>query len=288
MSKASHQNLRAAIRLLFELFNLFLAILATYVESFKELLFDRERKDITKFVIVITGAGQGLGQQLALQLSSLGAKVALIDLIKQTNDAVAREIVQNGGEAVAFTCDVRDESAVKQTIQQIKERFGKIDVLINNAGVVQCLPISAMNSLQIKRTFEVNVLAHFWTIRAVLPLFEAAGGKGHIVAISSIAGLLGTPNLVDYCASKHAVVGLMASLEREIHVKGCKDINFTTICPLIMDTGMFKAPKSGRFPALFPVLTAEEVAAKSIDAILKNKSLVTVPASGEFSFRFGQ
>lgn len=101
------------------------------------------------------------------------------------------------------------------------------------------------------------------------------------MAISSIAGLLGTPNLVDYCASKHAVVGLMSALDRELHHRGAyENIKLTTVCPLSISTGMFEKPRT-KFEAIFPVCTPEFVAKNAVDAILKEKSLVCVPWTGE-------
>lgn len=96
---------------------------------------------------------------------------------QESNDAVAREVNLESGEAIAFACDVRDENAVKNVIESVYKEFGTIDILINNAGIVQCLPIDELKSDSIARTFEVNVYAHFWTIRAVISKFKVFGDR---------------------------------------------------------------------------------------------------------------
>lgn len=91
---------------------------------------------------------------------------------QENNESVAREINLLSGDAVAFQCDVRDETSVKAMVGRVHAEFGAIDILINNAGVVNCRPIDALDGASIARTFEVNVYAHFWTIRAALPIFK--------------------------------------------------------------------------------------------------------------------
>lgn len=97
-----------------------------------------------------------------------------------------------------YKCNVSAEEEVTRTLEQVRKEFKKpVDILVNNAGVVNCLPFEELEPKSIKRTFEVNVYAHFWTIRCVLPYMKA-NNSGHIVSISSIAGHMGNANLTDY------------------------------------------------------------------------------------------
>ncbi|KAI1300213.1 Epidermal retinol dehydrogenase 2 [Halotydeus destructor] len=273
--------------LVLEFLYLLITVFGLYFQSIKNLIFGHPRKDIRGKVIVITGAGQGLGRELAVQLSQEETRLALIDVNDNSVNAVAEEVNVAGGEALAYTCDVRNENLVREVIDKIRHDFGHIDILVNNAGIVQCKPFEKLDSEAVKRTFDVNVLSHFWTTKAVLGEMKERG-SGHIVAISSIAGLIGTANLVDYCASKHAVVGLMSALEREVHANNQnRHIFLTTICPLVIGTGMFKGPQS-RFPSLFPVSTPQYVATKIIDAIKENRTLITIPETGGIMHRLGQ
>ena len=259
-----------------EIINLVAKMFWIYLKSSYHLIFGYPQKDIKNNVIVITGAAHGLGRELAKLLAAKQAKIGLIDVNKTNCINVEKEIEASGGIAKGYHCDITDEINLKKTINKIENDLGPIDILINNAGVTNCLVFDDISPEKVRKTFEVNTFAHFWSIQAVLKQMIDRK-KGHIVAISSIAGLIGTTNLVDYCASKFATVGLMEALDQEIHQNGKNlEICLTTICPLVMATGMFQHPKS-RFPKLFPILSVSEAAVSIVDAILTERFLVTLP-----------
>ncbi|GFQ71982.1 hypothetical protein TNCT_610921 [Trichonephila clavata] len=153
---------------------------------------------------------------------------------------VAEEIQQDGGTAFWFVCDVTSEDDVNAKARLVEQKAGEVTILINNAGIMQNLPMLELSSAIIKKTIEVNLLSHFWTIRAFLPNMEK-NNHGHIVGISSCAGLVGHVNQIDYSASKHGVVGMMEALSEELRLKG-SSIKFTTICPLTVNTGLNQNP----------------------------------------------
>ncbi|XP_054156754.1 epidermal retinol dehydrogenase 2-like [Oppia nitens] len=255
---------------------LLVKIIGAYIEFAISLVINKPKKSIRNQVVVITGSGHGLGREMAMICAKLGAKLALIDINKDNNDHVVDEIRETGGQALGYCCDITSEESIAETAKQIQWDLGDVDILINNAGIVQCLPFESLISKNIKRTFEVNTLSHFWTVGHYLPKMMARG-SGHIVAIASIAGLIGTSHLVDYCASKFAIVGLMESLEMELRQNRAYDnIKLTTVCPLAMTTGMFKKPKS-RFNWIFPVTDAHNAAKDIIGAIVRNETMITVP-----------
>lgn len=234
------------------------------------------RKCIHGDVVLITGSGHGLGRELAILAADLGATVVLWDIQKSTCESVAKEIKANGGKAYAYECDVSDFRMVEQQGKKVQEEVGDVTILINNAGVIHVDPLLNLNSQNIKRTFEVNVLSHFWTIQQFLPrMLERK--TGHIVAVSSAAGVFGSPYLTDYAASKHGVIGLMSSLREELFVSDKEQcIRLTTICPVLFDSGFVKQPHS-RFPTILPVLTVKDVAQGAMDGILREKSIVVLP-----------
>lgn len=274
----------AMIKFIIELIQLIVSVLLIYGQSLKNLLLGKPKKNISGQVALVTGAGHGLGRELAIQLAGQGAKVALLDINKDNCDSVCREISKSGGIVKSYHCDVTKEEMTQSVVRRVAQDLGAIDILVNNAGITHCRPFIELNSQQIRKTFEVNTFSHFWSISAVLPEMIKRN-HGHIVAISSIAGLLGTANVVEYCASKFAVNGLMVSLEKELHADGANDgIHFTTICPLIMNTGMFKKPKT-RFSSLLPICNAEDVARSTLKAILRNDSMITVPESAMAIYR---
>ena len=184
-------------RTILEVVIVVIRVILIYIETVYNAIMGKRLKSVKEKVVVVTGGGHGLGRELAMKLSLRGAKIALIDINTKNNESVEKEIISTGHDAIAYTCDVTKEEDVRRVMERVKTDLGQIDILINNAGIVQCLPITELKSSMIEKTFQVNVYSHFWTIRSVLPDMIARGA-GHIVAISSIAGLLGTPNCVDY------------------------------------------------------------------------------------------
>ncbi|XP_074595225.1 short-chain dehydrogenase/reductase family 16C member 6-like [Brevipalpus obovatus] len=271
-------KMRSRLNLIGEIFTLIGAVLLIYVKSLVDLVIGKKEKDLRGLVALVTGAGHGLGRELSLELAHQGCKVALLDINQANCDAVQREIKGIRGIARSYKCDVTNKESIAKVFKTVQNDLGKVDILVNNAGITHCRPYDQLTEAHIVKTFQVNTFSHFWTIQASLSgMLEK--GSGHIVAISSIAGLLGTANCVDYCASKFAIVGLMESLEKEIHQNGkFEDIHFTTICPLIMSTGMFQFPKT-RFSSIFPICTAFYAAKQVVKAIKRNDSRITIPRS---------
>jgi NAD(P)-dependent dehydrogenase (short-subunit alcohol dehydrogenase family) len=193
----------------------------------------KRRFDFAGKVILITGGSRGLGLVLAREFAAAGARL-VICARDGAELARAREELQAGGaEVFDCVCDVRDCEQVNQMIDDISTRFGDVDVLINNAGVIQVGPLE----VQTREDFENAMAVHFWgpfyTMQAVLPQMRRRG-EGRIVNIASIGGKIAVPHLAPYCASKFALVGLSNALRGEL----AKDNIFvTTVCPGLMRTG---------------------------------------------------
>lgn len=274
MSDRSDSRSGLGIRLI----GLVLNIIKIYIQVILETLKGKKRKDVSGQNVLITGSGHGLGREMALEFAKLGANLALVDINEKNNEAVKNEalILNESIKVYSYSIDIRNEKQVGELSKLVKSDLGGVDILINNAGIVQCLPFLDLSPDLVERTFQVNVLAHIWTIRHFLPDMIKRK-RGHIVAISSIAGLIGNKYLTDYCASKFAVVGLMESLDIELHHKGANDnLHLTTICPASMSTGMFQTFTS-RFSWFLPVLKADQVATIIIDGVLRNRTLVVIP-----------
>ncbi|XP_067125530.1 short-chain dehydrogenase/reductase family 16C member 6-like [Centruroides vittatus] len=250
------------------------------IESLYENFVPPTAKSVRDDIVLITGGGHGLGKELALRFARLGAIIVLWDVNQVGTEAVVQEIKELNGKAFAYHCDVSNEKCVEETSEKVKKDVGQVSILINNAGMVNCRELLHLSCQQIRRTLEVNTLAHFWTIRAFLPEMIRKE-KGHIVAISSLAGLLGSTNLTDYCASKFAVNGLMSSLGEELYYKKKNVISLTTVCPAVINTGFAPLPPV-RFSSLLPVLNVTEVADKVVDGILRNRRLIVLPGWLDF------
>jgi len=229
-------------------------------------------KNLTNQLVLITGAGKGIGRLMALRFSEEGSRLVLWDIDEDSVAGVAREIQDAGGVAWFHRCDVTDRELVYALAEAVKSNIGKVDVLVNNAGVVSGRPFLECTDEQLRRTMEVNIIAHFWTVKAFLPAM-LEDDHGHIVTISSAAGLTGAPYLVDYSASKFAAVGFDEALRLELKKMG-SSVKTTCVCPFFINTGMFEGVDPG--PSL-KILDKEPVAREIVTAVKKDKAFLKVP-----------
>jgi len=223
--------------------------------------------------VLITGAASGLGRLMALDAVRRQARVTLLDRDAEGLARVRAELQALGGDAQSFVVDLADRAALQAVCAQV-QAGGGVDILINNAGIVSGRTLLECSDEAIERTFQVNTLAHFWTVRAFLPGMLARG-KGHIVTVASVAGLAGTSRLSDYCASKFAAVGFDESLRVELKRLG-SPVRTTIVCPYFIDTGMFDGART-RFPWLLPILQPDYVVRRIMQAVEKNRSRLILP-----------
>ncbi|EFN75607.1 short-chain dehydrogenase/reductase family 16C member 6 [Harpegnathos saltator] len=250
--------------------------LAMIIATFR-MIVPRAMKRLLGETVLITGAGHGVGRELAIQLSSMGCIIVCWDIHIDKNRSTMREVSKNGGEVYGFVVDVSKRLEVRETVRLMR-KLGVPDVtiLINNAAVLYHKPFLSCDTDDVERTFSVNVLSHFWTIEAFLPTMLQRG-SGHIVAMSSMCGIYGVSQKVAYCSSKFAVRGLMEALHEEIRCNERRaDIRFTTIYPFYIDTGLARDPEY-RFPSIFGAVTAEHAAQEVIKAIRRNYIEHTIP-----------
>jgi all-trans-retinol dehydrogenase (NAD+) len=223
---------------------------------------------------LITGAAHGMGRLLALRLANAGASLVLWDIDSAGLDDVQTDLTGAGHDADVYTCDLTSREDVATTASQTLSESGPVDILINNAGIVSGKALLDIPDREIERTFQVNVLALFWTVRAFLPSMLERD-SGHLVTIASAAGLAGTARLTDYCSSKFAAVGFDESLRAELKQLN-SNVMTTVVCPFITDTGMFDGART-RFPWLLPILKPETVVTRIVNAIDKDRRRLVMP-----------
>lgn len=170
-------------------------------------------------VAVVTGAGSGIGRALAHRLAALGAEVALSDVDGEAAGRTLEKCREYGARGSAYTLDVADRDAVYDHARQVGEDFGRVNVVINNAGMALKAAVREMTDEQLHHLMDVN----FWGVahgsRAFLPLL-ASSGDGHLVNVSSVFGFVGIPTQSAYNASKFAVRGFTESLRQEMLLEG--------------------------------------------------------------------
>ena len=196
-------------------------------------------------VVAVTGAAGGIGREVALRLASEGAAVVAVDLAGQALDAVVAEIAGAGGRAVAAVADVTDEAQVKAYVAVAVDTFGGLDALINNAGIEGSVrPLTETEAVDFDRVIAVNVRGVWLGMKHAAPAIAARGG-GAIVNTSSVAGVRGTPGIIAYGASKHAVVGMTKTAAVEL---APMRIRVNAVCPSPIETRMMRSLEAGMLP----------------------------------------
>ncbi|KAK5645113.1 hypothetical protein RI129_006413 [Pyrocoelia pectoralis] len=249
----------SVLSLIVEIHGMILAIIWEILVATYRSLIPIPKKPVKGEVVLVTGAGNGLGREIALLYASKGATAVCLDIDEEHNKETV-EIAKNLGycKAYHYTCDVTDCAKVHAVVDRIKEEVGEVTILINNAGIMPTRLFHEQTKEQIEQTFNVNLLGYHWTIKAILPSM-LKDKRGHIVSISSLCGFEGMPHLVPYCSSKFGVRGLMSSLRRELDFHEQFYIKTTALYPYYMDTGLLKKPNI-RFPTLMPILKPSDVA----------------------------
>jgi NAD(P)-dependent dehydrogenase (short-subunit alcohol dehydrogenase family) len=189
--------------------------------------------NFTGSAVVITGGSRGLGLAVARALAAEGARLALLAEDPGELSRAEIELSAAGAEVYTLPCDIRDQSAVQSAIDRVARRYGSVDVLINNAGIIQVGPIEHMRLEDFEDAMGVHLWGPLYAILAALPYMRRHGG-GRIVNISSVGGKIAVPHLVPYSTSKFALVGLSDGLRAELAKDG---IRVTTVCPGLMRTG---------------------------------------------------
>jgi NAD(P)-dependent dehydrogenase (short-subunit alcohol dehydrogenase family) len=235
-------------------------------------------------VVLITGAGSGIGRELSLALSKLGANVLVTDI----NAKAAAEVADVCGQHAHSTqLDVCDAESFRACVNELVDKYGRIDFFFNNAGIgmageVYELPLSAW-----EKAITVNIQGVVNGIHIVYPIMKERG-HGHIVNTASMAGLSPVPLLTPYAMTKHAVVGLSCSLRAEAAKFG---VNVSTLCPAAIDTPLLEKTSIEGLPAMpwlpdirryltklsgkpYPVA---DLVREALDGVVKNKRLIIIP-----------
>lgn len=239
--------------------------------------------------VLISGGSRGLGLELARQLAAEGAILTLIARDIDELNVARRELTRSGADVEVHACDIREREQVERTVNAILEARGRIDVLINNAGIVQVAPFENLELEDYRESMAVHAWGPLHLISAVVPQMQRRR-KGRIVNISSIGGVVAVPHLLAYCMGKFALTGLSDGLRAELAKDG---ILVTTVAPGLMRTGshinaFFKGQHRKEF-AWFaisganPLLstTARRAAGKIIEACRHGdpRLIITLPAS---------
>jgi 3-oxoacyl-[acyl-carrier protein] reductase len=187
-------------------------------------------------VVLVTGAGRGIGRALAHAFADAGAKVALLGKTKKNLLEVQKELKDSLAPTVVLAADVSDEGAVSRAVAAAEQQLGPVDVLVNNAGIFVAAPVEKMDAVVFDRILAVNLRGPFLMSRAVLPGMKSRR-RGHIVNISSTAGRRGFAGGGAYCASKFGLAGLTEAMRYEARAS---DVRVSCVFPSTVDTSLVK------------------------------------------------
>jgi short-subunit dehydrogenase len=199
----------------------------------KTIYDEATRYDLNGKVVLITGGSRGLGLAMARLLAKKNARLVICARNEQQLENARMELMDSGAEVLAIEADVSNQSEVNRMIQMAINRFGQLDVLINNAGIMMVGAEDVMHVEEYKKVMDTNLWSALYTIKAALPQFMSQG-EGRIVNICSLGGKIAVPHMLPYSVSKFAMVGLSEGLGAELK----KDnILVTTVIPNLMRTG---------------------------------------------------
>jgi NAD(P)-dependent dehydrogenase (short-subunit alcohol dehydrogenase family) len=183
-------------------------------------------------VAIVTGGGAGIGRAIVDKFAAEGARVAVVDRNIDAAQAAVAAVVTAGGSASAHAADVADAAAVGNMAAEVFARFGRIDILINNAGIRFINSLLDQTEQEWRRTLDVNLTGPFLCCKAVIP-YMLRGGKGKIVNVSSVAGMFGRPQRTAYCASKGGEIAFTKAAA--LDMKG-RNIYVNALAPALIDT----------------------------------------------------
>ncbi|ELW70207.1 17-beta-hydroxysteroid dehydrogenase 13 [Tupaia chinensis] len=265
------------MNIILDLLLLLITIIYSYLESLVKFFIPRKRKSVAGEIVLITGAGHGIGRLTAYEFAKQKSRLVLWDINKRGVEETAAECRKLGVTAQAFVVDCSNREEIYRCVDQIKKEVGDVSIVVNNAGTIYPADLLSTKDDEITKTFEVNILGHFWITKALLPPMMKRN-HGHIVTVASVCGHEVIPYLIPYCSSKFAAVGFHRALTAELKALGKTGIKTSCLCPVFVNTGFTKNPST----RIWPVLETDEVVRSLIDGILTNKKMIFVPSGISF------
>jgi len=257
-------------------------ILHAIIQAVNHYIFSTTEKNIRNEIVLVTGSGRGLGQQMALLFAKRGAIVVLCDINETGNLHTAEMITKELGSTTnnekrvfAYTCDIGNRDEVKNLVEKIQRDVGEITMLVNNAAILSSKSLLKMTEEEFSRCLDVDLFAPYWLIREILPSMMKRN-HGHIVTMLGSTAVFGLANFSDICTAKSGLVGFMESIDHELTLEGHDGIYTTAAVSHYVSTGLYQQAKT-HFNPIIPPLTIDYAAKKIMHAILINRKFVCVP-----------
>ncbi|MEW6554736.1 MAG: SDR family NAD(P)-dependent oxidoreductase [Actinomycetota bacterium] len=192
-------------------------------------------------VAVVTGGGRGIGRAICLAYAREGADLVVASNVSGENEAVADEIGSLGRKALAFTLDVCETGQVQAMAEAVLAAFGRVDILVSNAGIQRRALLPFSDEAEWKRVIEVNIYGAYHCCKAFMPgMIERNSGR--VIIMSSVSGKMANPANSSYAVAKHGLIGLARSLAAEVARLGAREVTVNAICPGIVNTDIMTGP----------------------------------------------
>lgn len=229
--------------------------------------------DYSGKIVVITGASSGIGKESALEFAKLRASIVLVSRDINKLEEVAKELSKYQTQILVCACDVSQKDQVNQMNKKVLEKFGTIDVLVNNAGFGIYGNFNDLKVEEIESQMETNYLGMVYCTKTFLPkMLEQK--SGHIVNVASVAASFGIPGMTGYCASKFAMLGFSESLYHELKGSG---VGITVVSPIMVRTNFFNHNSFNKMPRYTTALSANAVAKAVVRAASSPRLEIVVP-----------
>ncbi len=230
--------------------------------------------------VVVTGAAGGIGRALAESFGGAGGRVALLDIDASAAEAAAHQLCERGIDAMAVECDVTSETACRDAMAAVREAYGKIEILINNAGITHLGRMIDTNVDVYRKVFDINLFGALHCTKAALPDLVERGGL--VIVISSVAGFAPLSGRSGYSASKHALHGLFDTLRAELIGT---DTDVMVVCPGFTDTDIeAHALGDAKRTMVGKVAKPEDVAAAVLKGAMRRRRLLVLSTVGRLSY----
>ena len=216
--------------------------------------------DFKSKVILITGASSGIGKQAAIEFAKLGADIVLVARRKDKLEQVENELKEFHTSILVCQCDVSKKDQVQEMSKIVLEKFGSIDVLVNNAGFAIYGSVSNLTIDEIESQMETNYFGMIYCIKNFFPSMLKKK-SGHIVNVASVAASFGLPGIASYCASKFAMLGFSEGLKHELKNTG---VGITVVSPIMVRTNFFDLSSFEKMPKYSPMSLSSKTVAKTI------------------------
>lgn len=216
--------------------------------------------DFKNKVVLITGASSGIGKETAIEFAKKGSNIVLVARREDKLEQVATELKKFSISTLVCQCDVSKKDQVKEMSKKVLDKFGYVDILINNAGFAIYGSVSDLSIDDIESQMETNYFGMVYCIKNFLPLMLSRK-SGHIVNVASVAASFGLPGITSYCASKFAMLGFSEGLKHELNNTG---VGITVVSPIMVRTNFFNHDSFAKMPKYSPTSLSSKTVAKTI------------------------